>query len=51
MTLFAVLALLSWQTLSDPKIRAVTLVVIGVFAFRSWVHHRRDVEAQKRDAE
>jgi hypothetical protein len=44
MGLFVLLAVLAWQTLSDPKIRAVTLLVIGLFAFRSWMQHRRNTE-------
>ena len=47
---YAVLALLAWQTLSDEPItlagfklelRTVTLVVLGVFAFRTLMHFWR----------
>jgi hypothetical protein len=42
MAMFALLELLSWRTLSDPKIRVVAMVVIGMFAMRTWLHHRRE---------
>ena len=36
------LAVLTWTTITDPKFRAGTLVVLGLFAFKSWVR-RNDV--------
>ncbi|MGH9557349.1 MAG: hypothetical protein ACRD2Y_16165 [Terriglobales bacterium] len=33
---YAVIALAAWLTLSDPRIRGVTLVVLAVFALRTW---------------
>jgi hypothetical protein len=50
MAIFIALELLSWLTLSDPKIRAVAMVLIGMFAMRTWVHHRREtlVDAQSK---
>ena len=42
MIAYAVLAVLAVATLSDPKIRAATLVILGLFAFKSWVR-RKDV--------
>jgi hypothetical protein len=41
LSLFAVLALLAWLTLSDQKIRGLTLVLLAMFAVKSWLHHRR----------
>jgi len=32
---YAVLGALAWGTLSDPRIRATTLVVLGLFALKS----------------
>jgi hypothetical protein len=43
MAIFALLELLSWQTLSDPKIRVVAMVIVAMFAVRTWVHHRREM--------
>jgi len=42
MVIFAVLELLAWQTLSDKKIRLIAMAVIGMFALRTWVYHRRE---------
>jgi hypothetical protein len=36
------LAVLTWMTIADPKLRAGTLVILGLFAFKSWVR-RNDV--------
>ena len=36
------LAVLTWITITDPKFRAGTLVILGLFAFKSWVR-RNDV--------
>jgi hypothetical protein len=44
MALIAYLALgaLAFATLSDPRIRMLTLLILGMFAFKSWVR-RKDV--------
>jgi hypothetical protein len=39
---YAVLGGLAFATLSDFRIRAVTLLILGLFAFKSWVR-RKDV--------
>ena len=39
---YVVLAVLTWTTITDPKFRAGTLVILGLFAFKSWVR-RSDV--------
>ena len=39
---YVVLGALAYATLSDPRIRAGTLLILGLFAFKSWVR-RRDV--------
>jgi hypothetical protein len=39
---YAVLAILTWSTITEPKLRAGTLVVLGLFAVKS-VLRRRDV--------
>jgi len=48
LALYGLLGVLAWLTLPDPKIRALTLVLLGMFALRSWVHHRREA-LEKRD--
>ena len=37
----AALAGLAWQTLSDPKIRLVTVLILFVFAVKVVVAHKR----------
>ncbi len=39
---YAVLAALALATLSDFRIRSLTLLILGLFAFKSWVR-RKDV--------
>ncbi len=41
MVAYVVLALLVLSTLSDEKIRLVTLLILGLFAVRTVVQHRR----------
>ena len=39
---FAALGILSWTTISDQRIRLVTLAVLAMFALKTWVR-RKDV--------
>jgi hypothetical protein len=39
---YAVLGVLALTTLSDFRIRTLTLLILGLFAFKSWVR-RKDV--------
>ena len=39
---YAVLGALAFATLTDFRIRALTLLILGLFAFKSWVR-RKDV--------
>jgi hypothetical protein len=39
---YVVLGVLTWTTITDTRIRAGTLVILGLFAFKSWVR-RSDV--------
>jgi hypothetical protein len=41
LALFGVLGLVAWLTLPNPKIRALTLVLLAMWAVKSWLHHRR----------
>jgi hypothetical protein len=49
---YVVLGVLTWTTISDTRIRAGTLVILALFAFKSWVR-RKDVMHPdgERDAE
>ena len=48
MSAYGLVALLAWLTLSDEKIRLVTLAILGMFALRTWVH-RRNAEQRPGD--
>ncbi len=37
MIAYVVLGVLTWTTITDTKLRAGTLVILGLFAFKSWV--------------
>ncbi len=37
---YAVLGALAFATLSDFRIRSVTLLILGLFAFKSWVRRK-----------
>jgi hypothetical protein len=39
---YSVLAVLAFATLSDFRIRSLTLLILAMFAFKSWVR-RKDV--------
>jgi hypothetical protein len=39
---YVVLAALAFKTLPDPRVRAVTLVILAMFAVKTWVR-RKDV--------
>jgi hypothetical protein len=39
---YVILGVLAWTTISDPKFRAGTLMVLGLFAFKSWMR-RNDI--------
>jgi hypothetical protein len=39
---YVVLGVLAFATLSDSRIRSVTLLILAMFAFKSWVR-RKDV--------
>ncbi|HZZ15652.1 MAG TPA: hypothetical protein VFE08_06795 [Candidatus Sulfotelmatobacter sp.] len=39
---YVILGVLAFATLSDPRLRAGTLLILGLFAFKSWMR-RKDV--------
>jgi len=39
---YAAIAVLAFKTLDDPRIRAVTLLILAMFAVKTWVR-RKDV--------
>jgi hypothetical protein len=46
---FAVFAGLAWTTLSDERIRLVTLAILGLFALKTWLHRKDYLQAQRED--
>jgi hypothetical protein len=42
LSVYAVLGGLAWTTLSDQRIRLVTLAILALFAVKSWVR-RKDI--------
>jgi len=47
---YLVLGALAYTTLSDTRIRLLTLLILGLFAFKSWVR-RKDVLHRDRESE
>jgi hypothetical protein len=47
---YLVLGALAYSTLSDTRIRLLTLLILGLFAFKSWVR-RKDVMHRGGDGE
>jgi hypothetical protein len=46
---FAVLAGLAWTTLSDERIRLVTLAILGLFALKTWLRRKDYLPARRED--
>jgi Tfp pilus assembly protein FimT len=42
LAVYAILGVLAWTTLSDQRLRLVTLAILALFAMKSWVR-RKDV--------
>jgi hypothetical protein len=49
LAVYGLLGLLAWLTLSDEKIRLVTLALLAMFALKSWLYHRRSALEKKAD--
>jgi hypothetical protein len=47
---YLILGGLAFVTLSDPRLRAGTLLILGLFAFKSWMR-RKDVMHPDSDGE
>ncbi|HEX4664779.1 MAG TPA: hypothetical protein VH196_10320 [Terriglobales bacterium] len=47
---YLILGVLAFATLSDPRLRAGTLLILGLFAFKSWMR-RKDVLHPDREGE
>ena len=57
MIAYVMLGVLTWTTITDPKFRAGTMVVLALFAFKTWVkrdqvmHPDTESEVEKPEAE
>jgi hypothetical protein len=47
MIAYAVLGVLAWTTITDTKFRAGTFVILGLFAFKSWVKRNEVMHPDK----
>jgi len=45
---YALLAVLAWTTLSDPKFKFATLAILAMFALRTWSWNKK-LEAERRE--
>ena len=45
---YALLAVLAWTTLSDPKFRFATLAILAMFALRTWSWNKK-LEQESRE--
>jgi hypothetical protein len=48
---YIVLGALAWTTLADPKLRAGTLLILGLFAVKSILRREDVLHSDKHDAE
>ena len=46
---YAVLAVLAWTTLSDPKFKYTTVAVLAMFALRTWSWSRKQERDESRN--
>ena len=52
MAAFVALGVLAWTTLSDQRVRLVTLAILAMFAIKAWVRRREVMHPDReRDAE
>ncbi|HKI00126.1 MAG TPA: hypothetical protein VJ999_13560 [Candidatus Sulfotelmatobacter sp.] len=48
---YVVLGVLTWLTISDSRIRGVTLALLVLFAAKSWLRRNDVMHPDKRDAD
>jgi hypothetical protein len=46
---YAALGVLAYTTLSDPRIRLMTLAMLGVFALKTWLRRRDVMDRDERE--
>jgi hypothetical protein len=45
---FVVLGAAAWVTLTEPRLRLMTLAILAMFAVRTWVSRRQTLRANRR---
>jgi len=48
---YVVLGILSWTTISDQRIRLMTLAILTLFAVKTWVRRKDVIHTDENDAE
>jgi hypothetical protein len=48
---FVALGVLTWITISDRRIRLVTLAILGMFALKTWVRRKDVLHSDENDVE
>jgi hypothetical protein len=48
---FAVLMILAWTTLDDPRFRFGAVAIVAMFAVRTWAHNRKLQQEQEREGD
>ena len=48
---YAVLAALTWFTISDSRIRGLTFAILAMFAVKSWIRRKDVMHGSQSDAE
>jgi hypothetical protein len=46
---YAALAILTWTTIADQRLRLITLAVLGMFALKTWLRRRDLLRAGERE--
>ena len=48
---YVVLGVLSWATISEQRIRLVTLAILAMFAVKTWVRRKDVLHSDEKDVE
>jgi hypothetical protein len=48
---FVVLGILAWTTISDQRIRLMTLAILAMFALKTWVRRKEFLHSDKNGGE
>jgi hypothetical protein len=51
LAVFVALGVLAWATISDQRIRLVTLAILAMFAVKTWVRRKDVLHSDEKDLE